>query len=130
MPDVVKATAMDCEPVKAPPPRSRPPVAVAASEPVHGLADEARLRDRLVREQERPLTLKVVAEVVEIEAAPVQELYKAATPVGREMLSEPTLSEKAETEPEMEPQLPVSVRAKAAEKGVTDEELVRASCTE
>jgi hypothetical protein len=45
------------------------------------------------------------------------------------MLSEPTLSEKAETVPEMEAQPPESLRANAAEKGVTDEELVTASCT-
>ena len=73
-PDVVKAIAIDCEPVKAPPPRSRPPVAVAASAPVHKPADEVRLRDRLVSEQDRPLTLKLVAEVVEIKAAPLQVL--------------------------------------------------------
>jgi len=73
-PDVVNATATDCEPVKVPLPRSRPPVAVAASAPVHGPADEARLSDRLVSEQERPLTLKAVAEVVAIEAAPEHEL--------------------------------------------------------
>jgi len=46
------------------------------------------------------------------------------------MVSEPTFSEKAETEPETDPQLPESIREKAAEKGVTDEELVTASCTE
>jgi hypothetical protein len=73
-PDVVKATTMDCEPVKEPPPRSRPPVAVAASAPVQGPAVKARLSERLVSEQERPLTLKVVAEVVEIETAPEHEL--------------------------------------------------------
>jgi len=75
MPEGVKETASDCEPVKEPPPRSRPPpLTLAASAPVHAAEDEARLSERLVSEQVMPLTLKEVAVVVAMDTAPLHEL--------------------------------------------------------
>jgi len=129
MPLDEKAIARLCVPLKSLP-SEIPPEVDAASAPDQAPPELARLTERLVSAHEKPDTLKVVAVVVDSDIAPEHVLYAAATPVGSEIVSPPTLSAKLDTEPESAAQLPESTRLKAAAKGKVGEVPVTASATE